>query len=87
MDEIKDLLYELAVGIVDLFHENAKLKAENKRLQKDIDERIQLDRQIFQNQMNAVGETLKAFCDRADRESENESKWTNNHQTILATSI
>ena len=71
-EEIKDLLYELAMGIVDLFHENAHLKAENKKLQKDIDERIEIDRQILQNQMNAVGETLKAFCDKADRESKNE---------------
>ena len=68
MDEIKDLLYDLAMGIVDLFHENAHLKAENKRLQKDIDERVEIDRQILQTQMNAVGETLKALCDRADRE-------------------
>lgn len=67
-EEIKGLLYDLARGIVDVFHENAHLKAENKRLHKDIDERIEIDRQILQNQMNAVGETLKAFCDRADRE-------------------
>ena len=73
-EDIKDLLYELARSIVDLFHENAHLKAENKRLQKDIDERIEIDRQILQNQMKAVGETLKAFCDRAERENENESK-------------
>lgn len=70
-EEIKDLLYELAMSIVDLFHENAHLKAENKRLQKDIDERVEIDRQILQNQMNAFGETLKAFCDKADRESKN----------------
>ena len=70
-EEIKDLLYELAMSIVDLFHENAHLKAENKRLQEDIDERVEIDRQILQNQMNAVGETLKAFCDKADRESNN----------------
>ena len=71
-DEIKDLLYELAMSVVDLFHENAHLKAENKRLQKDIDERIEIDRQILQNQMNAVGETLKAFCDKADKENDND---------------
>lgn len=68
MDEIKDLLYDLAMGIVDLFHENAHLKAENKKLRQDLDERIEIDRQILQNQINAVGETLKAFCDRADKE-------------------
>lgn len=71
-NEIKDLVYELAVCIVDVFHENARLKAENKRLQKDIDERIEIDRQILQNQMNAVGETIKAFCDRADKELKND---------------
>ena len=69
-DEIKDLVYELAVCIIDVFHENARLKAENKRLQKDIDERVKIDRQILQNQMTAVGETLKAFCDRAEKEED-----------------
>lgn len=71
-EEIKDLLYELAMSIVDLFHENTHLKAENKRLQKDIDERVEIDRQILQNQTNAVGEILKAFCDKADKENNNE---------------
>ena len=71
-DEIKDLVYELSVCVADVFHEYARLKAENKRLQKDIDERVERNRQIFQKQMKEVGETLKAFCDRADEENDND---------------
>ena len=57
-EEIKDLLYELAVGIVDLFHENAKLKAENKELKKYKAERVKEDQEYLQRSQENVTETL-----------------------------
>ena len=57
-EEIKDLLYELACGIVDLFHENAKLKAENKKLQAYKEERVKEDQEYLQRSQENVTETL-----------------------------
>lgn len=57
-EEIKDLLYELAVGIIDLFHENAKLKAENKELKKYKTERVKEDQEYLKRSQENVTETL-----------------------------
>lgn len=57
-EEIKDLLYELALGIVDLFHENDRLRAENKELRAYKDERVKEDQEYLQFSINNTAETL-----------------------------
>lgn len=72
MDEIKNLLYDLAVGVVELFHENDRLKAENKELRAYKEERVKEDQEYLQFQANMVGETLQALVNRVNRDEQEE---------------
>ena len=65
--ELKEMLYELAYGIVSLVEENDMLLAENKQLKKEIDERDEQSNKLFKFQQEQVGETIKAFLDKCDR--------------------
>lgn len=72
MDEIKNLLYDLAIGVVELFHENDRLKAENKELRAYREERVKEDQEYLQFQANMVGETLQALVNRVNRDEQEE---------------
>lgn len=62
MDDIKDLLYDLATGIIDLIDENEKLKRENRNLTAYKEQRVEMDVRHLQTQIdtfNDIVSTLK----------------------------
>ncbi len=67
MNEIQDLLYDLAVGIVDLFHENAKLKVENKQLREYKEKREKQDYEYFKQSQKTIGETIKIMLEKGQQ--------------------
>lgn len=67
MNETQDLLYDLAVGIVDLFHENAKLKVENKELRKYKEVREKQDHEYFKQSQKIIGETIKIMLEKGQQ--------------------
>ena len=67
-NEVKDLLYGLALGILDLFHENDQLKSENRKLKKYKKEREQEDQEYLQHSQKQVSETLAILLNK-DKEN------------------
>jgi len=72
-NEIKDLLYDLAMGIVDLFHENAELREINKQLKKYKEKREQEDQEYLQHSQKQVSKTLATLL-RANKEENNNER-------------
>lgn len=57
MDEqTKELLYNLAFGIIDLINENERLQRENEELRAYKEQRFEMDAQHLQTQMNTLNE-------------------------------
>lgn len=67
-NEVKDLLYGLALGILDLFHENDRLKSENRKLKKYQKEREKEDQEYLQHSQKQVSETLAILLNK-DKEN------------------
>ena len=65
--DIKELLYNLAVGIIKLVTENEELEKENEELREYKERRVKMDAQHLQRQIDTFGDIMSQLQEKQYR--------------------